>query len=503
MLNGKRHDYNERFEASFLVALPADKMEALFDKYASEYGLCEKVSLVKEGEPHSVLLETGKKRLLKVLVGLNPTDHKINALWFKGEAFDFGDFRAPANQICEMVSRGKVKDYEKLFSSDFVKAVSQEEMNQVLASIKSEFGDCQKFTVATDDGVDAEVFTTQPKGEKLKFVLNLTREKEVIKIAGLRYLGVHFEVPNYKSKITLEDDYKNLGGFSSVYLRTLKGEELYNYNASKIHALGSVFKLFVLATLQERINQKRASWEQEIVIKEHLKSLPSGRMQKFKAGTRVKLSEVALKMISISDNTATDHLIDYLGRESIEQFLARNGFMKLKARNTPFLKTMELFRVRAFFSDEDVKRYQGAKRRTKISMLRSLESKNPSMVMKELASWKEPRHVEAIEWFGTPRDICQLYAWFEKNSDQQTRKILSANTPLLEPSELGLSYAGYKGGSEPGVVQMAYWLTSKKGENYCLYIGSTNSNKVVNEGMFFAFTEGAIKYLVSKYLGEK
>ncbi len=503
MLSGKRHDYGQHFEASFLTALTPEKIEALFDKYASEFGSCLSVSEIKEGEPHSVFLKTSQMRLLKVLIGLNPTSQKINALWFKGEAFELGDFNQPAKRVCEMISQGKVKNYESLFSSDFVEAVSAQEMNQVLASIKSEFGDCRDFTLTSDDGVDAQMITHQTEGKKLKIMLNLTREKEKIKIAGLRYLGEHFDVPSYKSESALEEDLAALGGFSSVYLRKLDGEELYQHNASKVHALGSVFKLFVLATLQERINQKRARWDQEIKVQERLKSLPSGRMQKLKEGTKVKLSEVALKMISISDNTATDHLIDFLGRESIEQFMARNGFMKLKTRNTPFLKTMDLFRVRAYFSEADIKRYQRAKRSMRISMLRALESKKPEDLMKALSGWDEPRHIDAIEWFGTPRDICQLYAWFHQKSDQEARKILSVNTPLLEPSELGLSYAGYKGGSEPGVVEMAYWLTSTTGENYCLYVGANNSKEKINEGRFFAITEGAINYLITKYIGVK
>ena len=50
-------------------------------------------------------------------------------------------------------------------------------------------------------------------------------------------------------------------------------------------------------------------------------------------------------MISISDNTAADHLIHFLGRRAVERQQRRFG-MKRPRVNEPFLTTRELFQLK-------------------------------------------------------------------------------------------------------------------------------------------------------------
>jgi len=65
-------------------------------------------------------------------------------------------------------------------------------------------------------------------------------------------------------------------------------------------------------------------------------------MRNLPEGERFSLLHYAERMISVSDNTATDHLIHRLGREAVEAELTvlRNSAV---ARNEPFLTTREPF----------------------------------------------------------------------------------------------------------------------------------------------------------------
>ena len=67
-----------------------------------------------------------------------------------------------------------------------------------------------------------------------------------------------------------------------------------------------------------------------------------GRAQNVAAGTGVPLRRYAEPMISISDNTAADHLIHRLGRRAVEAQMTRFG-MARPLLDTPFLTTRELF----------------------------------------------------------------------------------------------------------------------------------------------------------------
>ena len=80
--------------------------------------------------------------------------------------------------------------------------------------------------------------------------------------------------------------------------------------------LGSAFKLYVLGALAHAVAQGRVRWDDRLAIRARWKSLPSGVLQNVAAGTRVPLRRYANLMISISDNTAADHLIHRLGRRA-------------------------------------------------------------------------------------------------------------------------------------------------------------------------------------------
>ena len=63
------------------------------------------------------------------------------------------------------------------------------------------------------------------------------------------------------------------------------------------------FKQYVLGELAHQVQQGRASWDEQLAIRDDLKSPPSGKLQVEPAGTSHTLRVFAEQMISISDNT--------------------------------------------------------------------------------------------------------------------------------------------------------------------------------------------------------
>ena len=55
-------------------------------------------------------------------------------------------------------------------------------------------------------------------------------------------------------------------------------------------------------------------WNQDLTVTAQLKSLPSGQLQDDPDGTQISVLDTAAKMISISDNTAANMLINLAGR---------------------------------------------------------------------------------------------------------------------------------------------------------------------------------------------
>lgn len=125
-------------------------------------------------------------------------------------------------------------------------------------------------------------------------------------------------------------------------------ERLFAHQPDRPLAIGSAFKLFVLAELSRQVQSGIHRWSDVVTLDRQ--SLPSGLLQDWPQGAPLTLHSLAALMISISDNSAADTLIYRLGRERIEALLPVLGVAAVE-RNRPFLSTYEAFALK-FGADE-------------------------------------------------------------------------------------------------------------------------------------------------------
>jgi hypothetical protein len=241
--------------------------------------------------------------------------------------------------------------------------------------------------------------------------------------------------------------------------------------------LGSTFKVYVLAELARRVSAGELSMDDEIEIRDEWKSLPSGVLHERPVGSKVTLDELAEKMIALSDNTATDHLIGLLGRESIEARLAEYE-NSAPERDTPFLTTLDMFTLKALspkrrahvFPDgaldavaEQWKDASSEQRRAWLDAVRAAAREGQSdermrgslLFAYGLATLGSKQHL-AIEWFARPRDIVNLLAKAHRGELVDTR----ASEVFLEYYGRGtknyplpdVAHFGFKGGSETSLL---------------------------------------------------
>src|SRR5262249_45500007 len=138
----------------------------------------------------------------------------------------------------------------------------------------------------------------------------------------------------------IDDRCRSLPGKVSLASYALEGSQLrpvHTLNPDEPLAIGSTFKLYILGALAEEVAAGRARWDEPLAIKDDLTSLPSGQMQLETEGVEFPISRFADLMISISDNTAADHLLDRVGRARVEAYMSRLN--PDAARNLPFLST--------------------------------------------------------------------------------------------------------------------------------------------------------------------
>jgi hypothetical protein len=194
-------------------------------------------------------------------------------------------------------------------------------------------------------------------------------------------------------------------------------------------------------------------------------------------------------MISISDNTATDVLLYTVGRDHVEAAVRASGHAHPE-RNVPFLGTRELFWMKLNLDEPAIAAFAARPSQERRAFLDGLAGK-PAPAYDE-AAWQAPRSITTLEWFASATDLCRLAATLVARGDQTALAILAKN-PGMTPSA-DFPYVGFKGGSEPGVLNGTWILRRRDARWFVVTLGIT-SPRPVDEAWAVALAQSAITLL--------
>ncbi|MBW4516770.1 MAG: serine hydrolase [Timaviella obliquedivisa GSE-PSE-MK23-08B] len=260
--------------------------------------------------------------------------------------------------------------------------------------------------------------------------------------------------------------------------------ELAAHNADQPLAVGSAFKLAVLAALREQIERGDRSWRDVVELRPEDKSLPSGILQTWFDGALLTVQTLATLMISQSDNTATDTLIHSLGREAISSSYPQ-GVAPFAARNRPFLTTREFFALKNPDNEALLKRYQTGNIQQKNQVLTELAS----APLPDASVFEGQPILLDVEWFFSPRELCEL---MQKVADLPLMSV-NPGGGLVNPAHW--QRVSFKGGSEPGVINLTTSLVSLSGKTYCVSATWNNPDAVLDETSFLTLYSGILEGL--------
>lgn len=410
---------------------------------------------------------------------------KITALFFAAALLPVsaaagvdGAARAAAALVAESPSGA-----EALFDKSFFRQISLEKLNGVFSGLYRAHGPVKEVLLVSSRPASGHFFFDTARGWRVPAAVSVDP-------AGGGITGLFFGAP-YRKDATLagvKGRLSALPGRKGLLARRLgeKPEVLESLAADDHFAVGSVFKLYVLGAML----RQRVPWHRVFRLREEAKSLPSGRLQGWPDGAPLTAHTLAALMISESDNTAADLLAEAVGRRRIEGSLPALGHSD-PGKMTPFLKTSELFRLRAdtgrslkYLNLPDGEKYAFLARLGR----EPLETAPPA---------RSPFGLDRLEWLASPADICRLMDFFVSAGDGTALELLALNTGLVIP-EGAFLYAGYKGGSEPGVLSMAWLLKNRKSEWFCLAASWNDEKGDLEEEKFFGLMRDAMSALAAQ-----
>lgn len=376
-------------------------------------------------------------------------------------------------QIVAMLNGELAAPFESVFTPEMLAAVSQEQLTALSAQFAADYGRATGVESLTPDTGTTTQFVIRMERALARGILVID-PAQGNRIAGLRITGFD---PVGVSVADVLGDLAALPGTVTAYYGPLDGgAPVLSFNPDTPLALGSTFKLYVLAALAEDVKAGRRKWSDIVPLTQ--KSFPSGMMQDWPAGSPVTLHTLASLMIAISDNTATDQLIAVLGRERIARMVAESGHAD-PARNDPFLTTRELFELKGG-DRARLELYARSNAQARAQILAGLGEQPVTVEEVEQAFSQGPVAID-VEWFASPGDLARLFQHMDRVADRAAFAIMaiSPNLPANVRSEW--AYAGFKGGSEPGVLNLTWLLTDKRGKRFILTLGWNNPAANVDE----------------------
>jgi beta-lactamase class A len=129
-------------------------------------------------------------------------------------------------------------------------------------------------------------------------------------------------------RLTLEErieaELKSYDGTMGLYIDDLKGNVITRFPDEKFET-ASTIKVYILAALFDAIQQGKASLKDMLTCEERFWIDGSGILGSLEVGTTLSVKNVATLMIIVSDNIATNMLIDYLGIDNINACIQKLG----------------------------------------------------------------------------------------------------------------------------------------------------------------------------------
>ncbi len=362
---------------------------------------------------------------------------------------------------------------EDVFGPQFLASVPPAQFNAVTQQLTSQFG--------AAIGIE----NIEPTGE---FTANIAIRFE--KAIGQGTLALSSTEPHKieglllrqfdaidDSLTKIEADLAALPGKVGVYYGPISGDApVLSINPDEQFAIGSAFKLYVLAALAEDVRAGERSWDKVVTLTE--KSFPSGMMQDWRRTAPVTLHTLASLMISISDNTATDQLIKELGRDRVLRAMVESGHSD-PSKNDPFLTTREMFALKGG-PKQALEAYQAESNGDRrLEMLEQLEA--ASITAEEINSAFATGPVALdVEWFASANDLRKLLQRIYTESHDGALSIMGINPSMSDNLRNQWRYVGYKGGSEPGVLNLTWFLADESGNNHVLVLSWNNPDAALD-----------------------
>ncbi|MFZ9873726.1 MAG: serine hydrolase, partial [Steroidobacteraceae bacterium] len=124
---------------------------------------------------------------------------------------------------------------------------------------------------------------------------------------------------------------RGFAGTVSVYARNLDSGNEVGIEPDRRVRTASTIKLPIACALAAEVEARRARWDERLVIRAQDKVSGSGVLADFSEGETISLRDAQTLMIIVSDNTATNLILDRIGADAVNDFMNSLGLTQTRS----------------------------------------------------------------------------------------------------------------------------------------------------------------------------
>ncbi|MET1110960.1 MAG: serine hydrolase [Allosphingosinicella sp.] len=396
-------------------------------------------------------------------------------------------FAARAGELVRILNGDRAP--QGFFSTAFLAQVPPETLKGVAGQLKSSYGPAREtIRIEARSATSGTVF--------VRFERAIVRLQMAVGpqpphlVEGLLVAGVESSAADLPA---LFGEIVGLPGEVSLAAARLEDSGPANFLTQKAErplAIGSAFKLFLLAELVRQVKAGERRWSDVVPL--GTPSLPSGLLQDWPKASPITLHSLAALMISRSDNSAADSLLGVLGRDKVERLLPGLG-VRAPERNRPFLSTRDAFALK-LGDPALLAQWKAADEAGRRALLPRLERVDASTLDPSRLGGR-PAEIGAVEWFASPADLVRTLDWLRRAGDRTALDLLAINPGLGPALAKDFAYFGFKGGSEPGVINLSFLLKARSGRWLAVSVTWNNETAALDEARFVALVSRLVSLM--------
>ncbi len=129
----------------------------------------------------------------------------------------------------------------------------------------------------------------------------------------------------------IQNEIKNFSGKVWIYAKNLDTGKDYSLRADEQVRTASTIKLPIMTEVFHQIAQGKINWTDEFTLTKQNKQAGSGTLGEFSDGAKVDLKSATHLMIVVSDNTATNLILDKVSSNNVNAFMESLGLKQTKS----------------------------------------------------------------------------------------------------------------------------------------------------------------------------